>query len=467
MNPESTLNQLKACLPDGQLPSSYGVYFKNTLVALCHALEDHIFQNSDAPRDQQPLVLVTFQEGKWYLQEAERYFDMAQSCRHIVISAVGDSGFSTHRTGQLENVSLINLDDSDSLVMEWNLIILAPSYTTMLLCHELMEHEYAHHSKPTIDTERKFYGLWTFDQKLVRTAAEILIERFRPYNPELADNLLAKHQEIVSTPYHQVPDLTSVVSRIISYLQSSQQELITVNRQTRELWELEGQAKRVSRNISANKLQAFLRMAQRVDERDHDNPCASLQVAALAETIGQILDLPTVTLRRLQLAGLLYRIGLASAPDEVFNQTPEEMDDATKKFWSERTLIGARLLESMPELSEVRDVVYHYLEHWDGTGKPDGLKGEEIDIKSRILAVVAYFQAFIQPRGKRSALSLTEALEKCQDLSGTRFDPTLVESLKTVVKLTEMGLMQLPTQPSQLPNIWLEEELTSKSKLQK
>lgn len=467
MTPESTLNQLKASLPDGQLPSSYGVYFKNTLVALCHALEDHILQNSDATKDQQPLVLVTFQEGKWYLQEAERYFDMAQSCRHIVISAVGDSGFSTHRTGQLENVSLINLDDSDSLVMEWNLIILAPSYTTMLLCHELMEHEYAHHSKPTLDTERKFYGLWTFDQKLVRTAAEILIKRFRPYNPELADNLLAKHQEIVSTPYHQVPDLTSVVSRIISYLQSSQQELITVNRQTRELWELEGQAKRVSRNISGNKLQAFLRMAQRVDQRDQDNPCASLQVAALAETIGQILDLPTVTLRRLQLAGLLYRIGLASAPDEVFNQTPEEMDDATKKFWSERTLIGARLLESMPELSEVRDVIYHYLEHWDGTGKPDGLRGEEIDIKSRILAVVAYFQAFIQPRGKRSALGLTEALEKCQDLSGTRFDPTLVESLKTVVKLTEMGLMQLPTQPSQLPNIWLEEELTSKSKLQK
>jgi DICT domain-containing protein len=467
MNPESTLNQLKASLPDGQLPSSYGVYFKNTLVALCHALEDHILQNSDATPDQQPLVLVTFQEGKWYLQEAERYFDIAQSCRHIVISAVGDSGFSTHRTGELENVSLINLDRSDSLVMEWNLIILAPSYTTMLLCHELMEHEYAQHSKPTIDTERKFYGLWTFDQKLVRTAAEILIKRFRPYNPELADNLLAKHQQIVSTPYHQVPDLTSVVSRIISYLQSSQQELITVNRQTRELWELEGQAKRVSRNISANKLQAFLRMAQRVDERDHDNPCASLQVAALTETIGQILDLPTVTLRRLQLAGLLYRVGLASAPDEVFNQTPEEMDDPTKKFWSERTLIGARLLESMPELSEVRDIVYHYLEHWDGTGKPDGLKGEEIDIKSRILAVVAYFQAFIQPRGKRSALGLTEALEKCQDLSGTRFDPTLVESLKTVVKLTEMGLMQLPTQPTQLPNIWLEEELTSKSKLQK
>ncbi|VXD24720.1 conserved hypothetical protein [Planktothrix serta PCC 8927] len=467
MNPESTLNQLKASLSDGQLPSSYGVYFKNTLVALCHALEDHILQNSEATPDQQPLVLVTFQEGKWYLQEAERYFDIVQSCRHVVISAVADSGFTTHRTGQLENVSLINLDRSDSLVMEWNLIILAPSYTTMVLCHELMLDEYPANSKPTIDTERKFYGLWTFDQKLVRESARILIERFRPYNSELADRLSQQYQEIIATPYHQVPDLTGVVSRIVSYLQSSQQELITVNRQTRELWKLEGQAKRVSRNISANKLQAFLRMAQRVDERDHDNPCASLQVAALSETIGQILDLPTVTLRRLQLAGLLHRIGLTSAPDEVFTQPPEEMDDATQKFWSERALIGSRLLESMPELGIIRDVVAHQLEYWDGSGKPDGEKGEEINMKARILGLVVYFQDLTQPRGKRPALSSTEALEKCQELSGIRFDPTLVEALKTVVKLAEMGLMQLPQQPSQLPNVWLEEELSSKSKLSK
>ncbi len=467
MTPESTLNQLKASLPNGQMPSSYGVYFKNTLVALCHALEDHILQNADSQVDQQPLVLVTFQEGKWYLQEADRYYDIVQHCRHVVISAVPDSGFASHRTGQLDNVSLVDLERSDSLVMEWNLIILAPGYTAMVLCHELREDEYPVNAKPTTDTERKFYGLWTFDQALVRKSAEILIERFRPYNSTLADQLHQQHQEIIGTSCLKVPDLTGVVSRIVTYLQSSQQELITVNRQTRELWELEGQAKRVSRNISANKLQAFLRMAQRVDERDQNNPFASLQVAALSETIGQILDLPTVTLRRLQLAGLLHRIGLSSAPDEVFTLSPEEMDDATRKFWEERALIGGRLLEAMPELSVVREVVSHYLERWDGSGKPNGQKGEEININSRILGLVSYFQYLTQPRGKRPAHSLGEALEKCQELSGTRFDPALVESLQTVVKLAELGLMQLPDKPSQLPNIWLEEDFSSKPKSQK
>ncbi|MFY7803025.1 MAG: HD domain-containing phosphohydrolase [Limnoraphis robusta] len=461
MNPETTLNQLKTTLPNGQLPSSFGVYYKNTLVALCHALEDHILQTSSPEPNQQPLVLVTFQEGKWYLQEAERYFDIGQCCRHVAIAALPDSGFINHRTGQLDNVSLINLDPSDDLVWEWNLIILAPGYTAMLLCYELSDEEYLPHGIPTTDTERKFYGLWTFDSNSVRQAAEILIQRIHPYNPDLANRLQQQHQEIIATPSTSVSDLSGVVSRIVTYLQTSQQELIAVNRQTRELRELEDQAKRVSRNINANKLQAFLRMVQRVDQRDKDNPCASLQVSALCETLGQLLDLPTLKLRRLRLAGLLYRIGLASAPPEIFTQTPEEMDDSTRAFWQERGVIGARLLEAMPELAIVKDIVAHHLEHWDGSGKPDGQKGEEINIKARILGLVSYFQELTQPRGNRPALSLSEALEKCQQLSGTRFDPELVESLTTVVRLSEIGLMQLPQLPTQLPNVWLEDNSPS------
>ena len=92
MRPDSTLNQLKAALPTGQFPSSYGVYFKNTMVALCHALEDHILQNRHSSEEQCPLVLVTFQQGKWYLQEADRYFELAQCSKHVAIAAVPDSG---------------------------------------------------------------------------------------------------------------------------------------------------------------------------------------------------------------------------------------------------------------------------------------------------------------------------------------------------------------------------------------
>lgn len=457
MLPESTLNQLKAALPDG-LPSSYGVYFKNTLVALCHALEDHILQSTPANApDQHPLVLVTFQRGKWYLQEADRYYQIAQCSRQIAIAAVADSGFDSHKTGKLDQVALVHLKDDDPLIEEWNLIILAPGYAAMVLCHELSPEEYRADSQPQTDTERKFYGLWTFDRMLVEKAAKILIEGMRPYNTSLAEQLTQQQTEVAATPTEVPIDLTGVVSRIVTYLQTSQQQLVTINRQTRELVDLEGQALRLNRNLAASKLQAFLRMAQRVDERDRQNPLASLQVAALCETIGQLLDLPTLKLRRLRLAGLLYRIGLAEAPSEVFSQPADKLNDASYSFWRNRSVLGAQLLATMPELKAIKEIVGHQLEHWDGSGTPEGLKGEEIMIEARILGLVAYFQDLTQPRGDRAALSLGEALEKCQDYHGTWFDPALVDSLSTVIRLVEMGLMALPDRPSQLPAIWLEE----------
>ena len=456
MQLESTLNQLKAALPSGQLPPSYGVYFKNTLVALCHALEDHILQNDQPYQSQRPLALVTFQRGKWYLQEADRYFDLAQCCSHVAIAAMPESGFADHKTSQLDNVSLVDLDSSDSLIEEWNLIILAPGYAAMVLCQELSTEDYHADSKPTADVERKFYGLWTFDRSLVEKTAEILIQRLAPYNEPLANQLLQQHRQIKAELSPVPVDLSGVVSRIVNYLQGSQQQIVTVNRQTRELRDLEGQALRLNRNLAANKLQAFLRMAQRVDERDSANPVASLQVSALAETLGQILDLPTLKLRRLRLAGLLFRIGLAEAPIEVFTQTSEQLDKASLVFWRDRALLGAQLLSSMRELTGVSEIVSSQLEYWDGSGTPEGLKAEEIPLESRILGLVAYFQELTQARGDRPELSLGTALEKCQEFSGARFEPALVEALSTVVRLAEIGLTKLPQRPSQLPTVWLD-----------
>jgi DICT domain-containing protein len=455
MQAESTLNQLKIA-SEGRLPSSYGVYFKNTLVALCHALEDHILQTSILDNDSKPLVLVTFQQGKWYLQEADRYADIARSSSHVAIAAVADSGLSSHKTGSLENVSLIELNPEDSLVNEWNLIILSPHYASMLLCHELSAEEYRADTQPQVDTERKFYGLWTFDRALVEKAATILIDRVRPYHLSLANRLAHQQSEIAHRISQTPTDLTSVVSRIVTYLQASQQQLVTATRQTRELRELEGQALRVNKNLVANKLQAFLRMAQKVDERDRDNPVASLQVAALAEMLGQLLDLPTLRLRRLRLAGLLYRIGLASAPIEVFTHRASQLDEASSAFWRNRSVFGAQLLSTMPELAPIQQIIYHECEYWDGSGVPNGLKGEEISLESRILGLAAYFQELTQPRGDRPALDLGEALARCQSYRDIRFESALVEQLSSVIRLCEMGWMQLPDRPSQSPSVWLD-----------
>ncbi|MEY3221346.1 MAG: hypothetical protein RLZZ203_202, partial [Cyanobacteriota bacterium] len=92
------------------------MYYKNTLVALCHALEDHILTNNN-----NPFVITAFQQGKWYLQEANRYADIAQRSREIVIMAAADAGFTEHPTGQLANVDLVGLATDDPVAQEWHL----------------------------------------------------------------------------------------------------------------------------------------------------------------------------------------------------------------------------------------------------------------------------------------------------------------------------------------------------------
>ena len=121
-------------------------------------------------------------------------------------------------------------------------------------------------------------------------------------------------------------------------------------------------------------------------------------------------------------------------------------------MWRNRAVLGARLLRRMPELSAVTSIVKHHLEYWDGSGYPDGMKGETIALESRIIGLVSYFQELTQSRGDRIALGPTDAFKQCQKHSGSRFEPKLVETLGNIVRLAELGLMELPSQPGQLPN---------------
>ena len=169
----SILSRLHEAHHHGKRPLNFGVYYKNTLVALCHALEDFILDANSAP-----LMLTAFQRGKWYLEEAERYSDLADKSEYITIMATPDSGFDSHPTSKKENVALVYLKSEDPVAEEWHLIILSPTYTAMVLCQELSDEDYGE-DQPKEDLERKFYGFWTFEPKLVCETVEIAIAHIK------------------------------------------------------------------------------------------------------------------------------------------------------------------------------------------------------------------------------------------------------------------------------------------------
>ncbi|PSN76732.1 metal-dependent phosphohydrolase, partial [filamentous cyanobacterium CCP4] len=275
-------------LVDGQAepdttPLNYGVYYKNTLVALCHALEDCILTSGSAP-----LVVTAFQRGKWYLEEADRYSAIADQAKQIVIMAAPEAGFHDHPTSQRENVALVDLASDDPVAEEWHLMILSPDYTAMVLCQELSAADYGPGGVPEHDLERKFYGFWTFDSALVRQTVELAIAHVGRYDSalqtQLNDHLTLLKQQNPALQSDEPAAVSHTVSQVVHYLQNSRNDL-KGNLAFSLVEDLE-------QNLVSNELQAFLRMAQLVDLSDPVNPLAASEVVSLLEMMGQLLDLP-------------------------------------------------------------------------------------------------------------------------------------------------------------------------------
>ncbi|NET56183.1 MAG: metal-dependent phosphohydrolase [Symploca sp. SIO2E6] len=465
----SILQKLDTAHRSNKRPLNFGVYYKNTLIALCHALEDFILESDSAP-----VMITAFQQGKWYLQEADRYGEIAQQSSHVVIMATRDTGFVEHPTSQRSNVALVSLEPSDPVAQEWHLIILSPKYTAMVLCQELSESDYGSQGLPEHDIERKFYGFWTFEPDLVKEVAEIAIAHIGGYDQQLQQALTARVEEITAAAVtEERDDLGVVVHKVVDYLQDSQQHLFQLEDTDDHASEFYQQA--LDENLVSNEMQAFLRMAQLIDQANIVNPMVAAEVAAFSEAMGQLLDLPAWQLKRLRLAGLLHGL----VPSLPRNQVSPQDDNNLAKISRKKPGFMAagndgpscplvseiQALRAMPQLRAVARIITHQTECWDGTGIPAELAYDAIPLESRILGLITEFQRHINrqrrsPAGEEQLIPtqeeiLSHALAECQALSGTAFDPKLIEALGLMVMGMQQGMSLQATQPKIASGMWL------------
>ena len=433
----------------GRTPLNFGVYYKNTLVALCHALEDAVLATKTSP-----LMVTAFQEGKWYLQEADRYAEIAQTADRVVIIAAPGAGFREHPTGKRENVTLVDLDKDDPVAQEWHLMIMGATYSAMVLCQELTDEEYGPNGRPENDLERKFYGFWTFDPTLVNETIAITADHIGRYAPAVQADLEQRLSNIDAEAATKTDEVGNVVMRVVEYLQGGDRHV-----EQTETFKFAGA---LSQNLASNELQAYLRMAQLADLADPTNPLAAAEVAALSEMVGQFLDLPVWQMQRLRLASLLHRI----APAQFDTEESEKEGDSCPLH------PGAQTLRILPRLRAIAQIIAHQHEAWDGSGQPAGLQGDAIPVESRVLGLVAYFQQEVaRRRHDASALSnrpserpshematpvpenewqhVADAFADCKKSAGDRWDPKLIEVLGFLVTGLQQGL-SLPSIPMKM-----------------
>ncbi len=200
------------------------IYFKSSLTALSHAMEDQVLAGSD-----RPLVIASFQQERFYRQEAHRYLRIAERTSQVYVLAAPETDF-TNRSHHYETVAFAPEDD---LSQEWHLVVLGDQYASCLICREREgDYELDGSQAPAMDQSRRFEGVWTFDRQVVSQAAELLLQRILTYRPELADKVEQARQELLlqSTSALTSANPGPFAERLVTYLQAGQYKLLKAYR---------------------------------------------------------------------------------------------------------------------------------------------------------------------------------------------------------------------------------------------
>jgi putative two-component system response regulator len=248
--------------------------------------------------------------------------------------------------------------------------------------------------------------------------------------------LLEGASDFLSKPYGAV----EVILRIRNLLEARNLSLKWERQVEEQLYEI-----RVVQDGVAD------RLAMLAEFRDYRGGPHTRRVGEMAGRIAHQMGLGEAMVDVVRKAAPLHDIGKLAIPDEILMKqgalSLEEMDVVKT-----HTAIGARVLSgsSSPILQVGEEIALYHHEHWDGTGYTPGLDGEAIPLPARITTVADVFDALMHERPYKRAWTLEESVDQVLHLSGTKFDPSVVDAFTKVVSLEGLPLMELDPEMREL-----------------
>jgi len=175
-----------------------------------------------------------------------------------------------------------------------------------------------------------------------------------------------------------------------------------------------------------NGLSAIYALVSTVEAKDPYTYGHSRKVNTYAVALAEAIGLSPEEVSRVSTAALLHDIGKIGVPDKVLNKKGKLNAEDWEAIKAHPRL-GATIVGNVPNLVPCVSIILHHHERWDGSGYPEGLKGQEIPIESRILAIADSFEAMSSARPYRPALCGEKVLKELRRGAGSQFDPELVE----------------------------------------
>ncbi|MBN2374405.1 HD-GYP domain-containing protein [bacterium] len=191
------------------------------------------------------------------------------------------------------------------------------------------------------------------------------------------------------------------------------------------------------RSIYDGMIEMLRSLVNILESRDPYIRCHSSRVTHYALKVGEDLKLSVQEMDVMKIASLLHDIGKVGIPDRILIKKGQ----LTFEEWEiirTHSLIGENIIRPLAFLYKEKDIIRHHHECFDGSGYPDGLKGDEIPISARIIAVADSYDAMTTDRPYRPAKSPIESLEEIVSLKWIKYDPLIVQSFKKCI-MSELG----------------------------
>ena len=220
---DSVVEALLTAIP--QLRSQ--LFFKTSLTALSHAMEDQVLAGME-----KPLVIASFQQERFYRQEANRYQRIAEISDQIYVLSAAETSFE-EASEQYETIAFAR---DDVLTQEWHLVVIGVKYCACLICRErdsmaAISPIFQAPGVSALDQTRRFEGIWTQNSTVCHHAADILLDRISYYRPNLQIKIGAAKTRYLrlSTTTEDVQvgaEADPFTQRLVTYLQAGQYKLL-------------------------------------------------------------------------------------------------------------------------------------------------------------------------------------------------------------------------------------------------
>jgi len=382
------------------------VFTKASMVAMSHSVEKVVKEynlNAD--------IYVLFQDYSYFLYERKRYLEFDKLCRQIFILS---KNIPEDAAKDFKKTRFIELDDQSPLLDEWAVTVIHPDYYAVLATKEETDLQ-----KIEKEDYRIFKGFLSLDEEIARQSVlyyhNLFDQKEIPY-------LNQEWQSVDLT--NQKPELEKLISLFVN---DSLLELETKLRKLEEkemiLDEMAADNKGLSREI-------MQKLCEAAEYRDEDSLFHILRIGFSSALIFRELGAEKKRIENIFFASLLHDIGKIGIPDSIL-QKPGKLTDEEYAIMQNHPEIGARILDgSHTEVLDMAyNIAYSHHEKWDGSGYPNGLRGEEIPVEARIVALADVYDALSSKRVYKDAFPRDKCVEIVSSERNQHFQGKIVDIL--------------------------------------